>query len=103
MISYKLIVQNTADVKQPEQRVVVKPGEPNFKEVVFKRNLTQNRFKVGDRVKMRKTSTRGNVVEIITDMSLVTWVSNRPYFLVVQWVDGTCSMCIHTQLKPSKL
>jgi hypothetical protein len=103
MISYKIIVQNTADIKHPEARKVVAPGEPDFRETVFRRNLAQNRFKEGDRIKMRKTAKRGFIVEVIRDIKNVNWERNRPHFLVVQWDDKSTNMCIHTQLKPSKI
>lgn len=103
MISYKLIVQNTVDNKTPEQRVVVSPNDTNYKEIVLKRNLANNRYKAGDRVKMRKSATRGNVCEVITDINIVNWSRNRPHFLVVQWDDGKTNMCNSSQLKASKI
>ena len=103
MISYKLIIQNTVDVKHPELPVVVKPGDDNFKAVVLQRNLKINRFKAGDRVKVRKSARRGNVMEVITDVKCVNWDRNKAHFLVVQWEDGSTAMCSPSQLKPSRL
>jgi hypothetical protein len=103
MISYKIIVQNTVDVKNPEQRVIAKPGQPDFKQVVFTRNLKQCRYKTGDRVKVRGTAKRGNIVEILTDINVVNWVRNRPHYIVAQWDDGSTSVCNHSQLKVSKI
>lgn len=103
MISYKLIVQNTVDVKHPEQRVVVKPGDVNYKDIVLQRNLKINRFQAGDRVKVRKSAKRGNIMEVITDIKDVNWDRNKAHFLVVQWDDGSTAMCSPSQLKPSKL
>lgn len=100
MISYKIIVQNTTD--QRPSRLVVKPGDPGFKEVVFQRNLSRCRWKIGDRVKVRRSSKRGTIKEIITTFDEVAWEHNKPKFIVVDF-DGQLLRCDYSQLKGSKL
>lgn len=103
MISYKIIVNNTADVRKPLQPQIVKPGDTNYKEVVFQRNLRVCHLKTGERVKIRGTATRGVIKEIITDINQVNWDTKRPSFVHVQFDNGESRLCNPSQLKRSKI
>jgi len=103
VISYKIIVQNTHDQRVVGSRVVVAPGDDNYRDVVFKRNLSACQYKAGDRVKLRKGHGRGSIVEVINDIKYVGWDKNRPMFIVVAFDDGKTLMCNASQLKRSKV
>lgn|SRR5574343_385834 len=101
MITYK-IISNTGKKLNHEIRPV-KPTDPDYKDVVFERALTRCHWRIGSKVKIRRSSRRGVVQEIIKDKTRVNWINNNPYFIVVQFNDGALEQCSPSQLKKSKL
>lgn len=79
------------------------PSDNNFKQVVLQRNLNQNHFKEGARVKIRKSAQRGVVEKIVAEADDINWVNNRPMFLQVKFDDGKVMMLNPSQLKRSKI
>lgn len=101
MIEYEIVVSHTRD--QKPGRVVVKPGDETYNEVVFQRNLRACRYNPEDRVKIRGTNTKGMVLRIEDDINRINWSSNtRPMFVQVRFDNGVVKMCHPSQLKRSK-
>ena len=99
MIEYEIVVNHKRDQKIVNE--IVKPGDPNFQEVVFRRNLRACKYKPEDRVKIRGTSIRGFVTHIEEDITKINWEVNRPQFVEVRFDDNTVKMCNPSQLKGS--
>ena len=102
MIKYRKIVSGGSN--KPS---TIQPATPNSQEgkaLIFQRALNACRWKgENERVKIRGTNTRGNVIEIIYDKDQVTWTRGKPHFVRVKFDDGRVLMCHPSQLKYSKL
>lgn len=82
----------------------VSPGNPDFRKVVLQRALNECPWKGNnERVKIRGTNTRGNVIEILYDEDKVNWTKNIPHFIVVKFDDGKTLSCARSQLKNSRI
>jgi hypothetical protein len=101
MITYK-IISNTGKKLNHEIRPV-KPTDKDYKDVVYERALSRCFYREGSKVKIRRSSRRGVVQEVIKDKERVNWVNNSPYFIVVKFQDGVIEQCSPSQLKNSKL
>lgn len=100
MIAYEIIVNHQRDQKSTRQ--IVKPGDANFKEVVFQRNHKQCQYAADQRVKLRNGHTRGTITEIISDINQIQWQNNKPLFVRVKFDNGQEIIVNHNQLKRSK-
>lgn len=100
MIAYDIIVKHDKDQKL--ELKIVKPGDSDFKQTIFDRNLKRVRLAEGDRVKQRGTSNRGTVSAVVRDIEHINWANNCPMFVRVDFDDGTVMMCNPSQLKRSK-
>lgn len=70
----------------------VYPGHPNFHETVFKRHATLNWFKVGERVRDKRSGKTGTITRIIDNLKEVLWELNSPKYIYVQFDDGLSSV-----------
>ncbi len=69
--------------------------------MVFTRAFKGNRWHVGNRIKVRGTSRKGTVREVIKDLNKVEWERNRPLFIVVEMDDGVTMIGHPGQFKGS--
>jgi hypothetical protein len=65
---------------------------------VFERSLNKCYFNVGDKVKIRGTPKRGEIIDIATKAEHVEWVNNRPHYICVIIKDDMI-LCNPGQLK----
>lgn len=100
MIEYEVIVNHKRDTAPT--RDVVAPGDNNYKEVVFQRNLHKCTYDVGQRVKERGGHMVGTVTKIEKDISLINWSKGRPMFVAVEFDDGRKVFANPSQLKRTK-
>lgn len=98
MISYKIIITNGKNVT-PNQRKHITPKDPEFKSLVFERSLKKCTFKENQWVKIKGTSKRGRIIEVIKELDKVTWTNNRPYYLVLEMTDKSQVVANPAQLK----
>lgn len=100
MLKYRIIVSNTRDTTPlvPSKR----PGEEGYKDFVLIREVGRCNFSVNDRVKVRKGHKRGHIAKIHNKADDVNWQKGKPFFIEVNFDDGTNFMCHHSQLKRSK-
>lgn len=104
MITYAITVTNNQSTSSPIQQIrPVHPSDPEFKQVVLQRNLNENHYAEGARVKIRKSADRGIVERIVGSVDDINWVNDRPMFLQVKFDDGKVMMCHPSQLKRSKI
>jgi hypothetical protein len=100
MINYK-IVSNTSKKHSINQLKHVKPGDPDFKEVVLERCLKNLPYHLGDSVTIKGTSKRATVRRYIRDYKEIIWHNNKPRFIVITMDDTGVEYSVHTsQLKP---
>lgn len=97
MIQYKIIVNNTRDIIPPRDRA--DPSAPDYQQHVFRRALTNNPYKDGDKVKIRQGHRRGEIVKVHDDFHAINWVKKVPHFIEVKFEDGVVMMCHYSQLK----
>jgi hypothetical protein len=97
LIEYEIIVQHKRD--QKPQLELADPKSPDFRALVFRRNLKACKYKDEDRVKVRGTSRKGFILRIEDDINKVNWERNRPHFVQVRFDDGSVMMCNPSQLK----
>lgn len=102
MIQYQVIVTQTRNNTSATKPRAVTPKDPDFRDVVFSRQINANYFREGNRVKVRGTSKYGVVIGIETDINNVNWYQNRPHFIRVRFSTGDIVMCYPGQLKRSK-
>lgn len=76
----------------------VTPKDDNFKEIVFRRVLAKCNFEVGQYVKIRGTNHRGQIKSIFSDLEDVSWVKDRPFFIVVEFSDGSTRLANPSQI-----
>lgn len=100
MIEYEVIVNNRRDT--PVKRDVVSPGDNNYREIVFQRNLHACAYTAGQRVKERGGHRVGTIAKIEKDINSINWVKNRPMFVYVEFDDGVILLCNPSQLKRTK-
>ena len=104
VITYDIIVTKNRNSSSPLKKDrAVAPSDPDFKQVVLQRNLNQNHFQEGARVKIRKSAERGVVEKVIGEINDINWVNDRPMFLQVKFDSGKVMMLNPSQLKRSKL
>lgn len=78
----------------------VQPSNPNFKDIVLERAYRNAiAWYAGQKCKMRGTSRKGIVKEVIREHSRVNWINNRPYFITVEFEDGKTEICNPAQLR----
>lgn len=100
MIEYEVIVNNKRDTAVG--REVVTPGDANYKQTVFQRNLHSCAYNEGDRVKERGGHMVGTVFKIEKDINLINWTKGRPMFVAVEFDDGRKVFANPSQLKRTK-
>lgn len=71
--------------------------------MIFKRSLTACNFKAGDRVKIRRSIRRGDVLRIVDDIDKINWVGKVPHYVEVKFDDSVIMMCNPSQLKRSHI
>jgi len=104
VITYAIVVTNNQNSSSPLKEIkAVAPSDPEFKPLVLQRNLNQNAYKVGARVKIRKTTERGIIERVIGNVDDINWLNDRPMFLQVKFDSGKVMMCHPSQLKRSKI
>lgn len=101
MIQYQVVVTQTRNNTKAVGLKGVSPKDPDFRQVVFQRQLNANHFRLEDRIKVRGTNKRGMVIGVETDINNVNWSKNRPHFLRVRFDGGEILMCYPGQLKRS--
>jgi hypothetical protein len=100
MIKYDIIVNHPHD--QKNTKVIVKPGDTNFHEIVFQRNLKACQYTAGQRVKQRGGHIRGTILSIERDITKINWSKHKPMFVEVLFDDKTHVLCNPSQLKRTK-
>jgi predicted lysophospholipase L1 biosynthesis ABC-type transport system permease subunit len=100
MINYK-IVSNSSRKHSAPQRKHVKPGDPDFKEVVLERCLKNLPWRLGDSVTIKGTSKRATIKGYIRDYKQIIWKEGKPRFIIITMDDTGEEYSVHTsQLKP---
>ena len=74
------------------------PSKEEDREPYFRRALKRCPYNVGQRVRLSHTHTKGTILQIIRDFKQVEWKNNQAYFLIVQWADGSQTLCFPGQL-----
>lgn len=101
MITYRIVSRNINQDEIKHLTHALDPSHPSFKETVWKRHLTKNQLKVGDRVKLRRTPRKGKIVHIAYDFKDVVWEVNSPKYIFVEFDDGTKGTYSFNELKRS--
>ena len=103
MITYA-IVSNSGKTRTDTKKInQVKPTEPDFKEVVFRRSLAKCNFQTGQWVKIRGTSRKAEIKDIYTTLDKVVWQKNMPYYIEVELPDGNRMIAAPHQIHRRKL
>lgn len=100
MIEYKII--SNAGTNPTSSIKPINPGDDGFKDLVLDRALKNCFYRVGSRVKIRGTSKRGEILEIIKDRDRISWVRNRPNYIKVKFDSGEIALLNPCQIKRSK-
>jgi len=87
---------------QKVTRQIVSPNDPQYKEIVFQRQVKACPYLAGQRVKVRRGHQRGYIKEIIKDLNEVQWENNKPHFILVEHDDKKFVVYNPSQIKRSK-
>ena len=102
MIQYKIVSNSSTSKTKPSRSV--SPGDANFQELVLERALRGCSYRSGDRIKLRGTSFRGKVINVIKEYSLISWdKGKRPLFVQILMDDGRELQVHPNQIKRSKI